>query len=208
MSVVEQWAKGGLEEVVLPSGFKIRGKLPLTQDLILAKVVDQSLVAAALALDDKEPATFTDDERSLWVEWQRVLAANFIREAWDPKTRRWEEAKVTPAMLANGVPPDDVDALEDLVLRRRTPSMVTAHARFMANQIDADELKRVMSKEASGTIAAWSSFRPRAERGDRGKNGGDVREPAEPDAGDPGSGDRPSARRGARNASARRTRGR
>jgi hypothetical protein len=179
MGVIDEWAKGGLEEVILPSGLKIKGKLPLIQDMVLTKAADQQLIAAVIAISDKDVVDYDDAERETWVAWQRVQAAAFIREAYNPKTKRWEPAVVTPAMLANGVPPLDVDALEDIVLRRQTSAMVTARSRFTAGEISGDELARILVEEASGTIAAWSSFRPIAGGVDPGPDSGDVRDTPE-----------------------------
>lgn len=178
MSVVEQWAHGGLVECDLPSGLRVRGKLASVQDLILARIVPQELLAKAMALQGKAVEEFDEGERVTWIEWQRVQAAAFVREAWNADTEAWEPAVVTPTMLANGVPPEDVDALEDIVLRRRTPAQVTAGTRFLAGEIDEAELRRVMQEEAGGTVNAWSAFRRDAGGAAVRPDGPDVERPS------------------------------
>lgn len=174
MSVIDAWAKGGLEVVDLPSGLRVRGKLPTVQDLVLNGVAPSELLARALPLFSRGVETFDEAEQRTWIAYQRVLAAAFVREAWNPETEKWEPALVTPEMLANGVPPDDVDALEDIILRRRTAGQVTALTRFSRGEIDADELRQVVATEAAGTVNAWSAFRPEPAGAPPGTDGADV----------------------------------
>lgn len=182
MGVIDAWAEGGLAEVILPSGLKIKGKIPLIQDMIVNHLADATLIQAVMPLGDKPIEQYDEGERALWITWQRVQAAAYVRYAWNPATQEWEPAVVTPEMLMNGVPPADVDALEDIVLRRRTPAMVSALSRLNAGEITPEELKRIVTEEASGTVSAWSSFR-QGQRGDApGPDGGGVAgEAVEPD---------------------------
>ncbi|MBA2439582.1 MAG: hypothetical protein H0V50_02780 [Thermoleophilaceae bacterium] len=203
MGVIELWAKGGLVEVILPSGLRIKGKLPLTQEMVVRQLVDTQLISAVVALEERGVETYDDDERVTWLAWQRAKAAAYIREAYNPATEKWESAVVTPAMLGNGVPPDDVDALENIILRRETPAQVTARSRFVSGDITVDELKRILAEEASGTIAAWSSFRPLGQRSDPGEDGPDLRNQAKRPARAPRAVRRARARSGTRDATDR-----
>lgn len=183
MSILDDWAAGGLIDVTLPSGLRIRGRMPAVQDLVVGRLAPATLLTAALPLLGREVAGFDEEERATWIEWQRIQAAAFIREAWDPTAERFEPAVVTPLMLTTA-PPEDVDALEDLILRRRTAGQVTAAACYVAGKIDIDELKRITATEAASTVTAWTSFRPDAagpaDRADRP----DVADPAKRAASD------------------------
>ena len=180
MSVLEAWAGGGVHEVVLPSGLRVKGRIPESQDIVVGQLAPSTLITAAMALMGKPLDELSDGERSTWVRWQRVLAANFIREVWDPATEQWQPATVTADMLETA-PPEDTDALEDIVLRRQTPAQVTAHSRFAAGEITREEWLAVVNREAAGTVNAWSSFRPQPVRDDRGEDGPDVeRAPVKP----------------------------
>jgi hypothetical protein len=179
VSVIDAWAKGGLVEVILPSGLKIKGKLPLLQDMAVNGLADGTLISSVVALGDREASTYDEEERNTWVKWQRVQAAAYIREAFNPDTGEWEPAMVTPEMLA-GSPPEDIDALEDIVLRRRTPGQVTAMSRFMADEISEPELKTILREEATGSVTAWSTFRQKPGSPAAGEGSQDVGDQAKP----------------------------
>jgi hypothetical protein len=192
----DAWTEGGLIEVTLPSGLRVRGRLPMVQELILDGRVPSFLVSAAMALQGKPAEDFDDSERATFIEWQRLNAAAFIREVWDPETQAWEPEVATPEKLLKA-PPEDVDALEDLAMRIRTAEQVTAHARFVAGEISGDELQRVMREGAARTVRAWSTFRSPAGGHDRGPDGTDVADPPQPDPRGDRQRRRPRARSGA-----------
>ena len=161
MSVVDELKQAGYREVVLPSGFRVRGVMPADRDLVRLRLVPGDLQAAVLAGDAKAESgsPLSDEERAARVEIQRIAAAAFIRAVWDAESEAWVPCRLTADDLnSGGMDPADVDALEDIVLYRRTPAEVTLQALRSKGEETAEALAAA-EREAGDTVDAWSEFR-------------------------------------------------
>lgn len=189
------------EEVLLPTGLRIRGVRPTAQELVRRGLWPHDLrtqlfLGGSVTTPDDDAET-----QKRYVESQHITIAAYIRYEQDPDTSQWERVEYTPAEV-HDFDPMDVDALEDLVLRRRTPAQVSAQTRALRGEIDADELSAILEKEAAATVPGWAEFRRDDDSVTAGSDSGDVE--ADPVGVPAGGGRRAGARtrRGARGAAA------
>jgi hypothetical protein len=126
---LSSWQTAGLVEVGLPSGYRVRGVLPMLHTLTRADLLPTHLLEVALkGADPKWLAEADKDEgrAKRTREYMDVLIASFPREVQAPGTDEWEPVSLTPADFAT-MDQADIDALEDLVFRLRTPEQVEAN---------------------------------------------------------------------------------
>ena len=118
------WQTAGIREVLLPSGWRVKGVLPSAQSLARRDKLPSHLFEAAAHLGDREWSK-EPEHRALLVEFIMLLMTSFPRETMAPDSDTWAPATMTPEDVAT-MEDLDVDLLEDLVLRLKTPDQVTA----------------------------------------------------------------------------------
>lgn len=178
MTARERWVAAGYEEVVLPSGFKVRGVRPTSRDLLLANLLPGELSARVMAAEGKKgtDTPLTPEERAATIQAQRIEAAAFVRQVWDEESGAWEPGTFTADDLnAAGMDPRDVDALEDIVLFRRTPDQITASTLAAQGEITDEEAATVAREEAGDTVDGQAAFRDDGGRDDAGEDSRAVR---------------------------------
>lgn len=177
MTARERLLSAGYEEVTLPSGFRVRGVRPTSRDLLLANLLPAELSARVLSAESKgSGAQLTAEERAATIEAQRIEAAAFVRQVWDDEAGAWEDTRLTAADLNGaGMDPADVDALEDIVLYRRTPAQITASTLAAQGEISEADAAAVNREEAGDTVDGQAAFRDDGGRDDAGANGRAVR---------------------------------
>lgn len=181
MTVRERWLGAGYEEVTLPSGFKVRGVRPTTRDLLLANVLPTDLSSLVMSAEAKKNAgrQLTSEELGATVAAQRIEAAAFVRDAWDDEASAWEPVTLTAADLnGSGMDPRDVDALEDIVLYRRTPAQITASTLAARAEISPADAAAIDREEAGDTVDGQAGFRHDGGGDDAGQDSGTLRDPA------------------------------
>ena len=122
------WTTAGLVEVTLPSGYRVKGVLPMLHTLLRADLLPTHLLEVALRGADPKwlAESTTDEDRAAKVrEYMDVMIASFPRYVQAPDSEEWEPVTVKPENLPD-MPQDDVDALEDIVFRLRTPEQLNA----------------------------------------------------------------------------------
>jgi hypothetical protein len=171
----ERALRGGLKEVTLPSGRRFRGVLPSIGGLARAGALPSNLVNVAASFG---PDLFTKAARdpelaARWTELVRLLIVRFARE--ECQDGEWKRADLKPADLdpyEGTVDDADVDFLESIVLRARTPEEV--------NALFGDDPGPTVAEEA-GT-EALETFRGErrspARRANSPSVGGDAKPPA------------------------------
>lgn len=178
MKARDRWAVAGYEEVTLPSGFRVRGVRPTSRDLLLHDLLPGDLTALVMSAEAKGRANapLDPEERSATIAAQRIEAAAFVRQVWDEETGAWEDVTLKASDLNDGgFDPRDVDALEDIVLFRRTPAQITASTQAALEQITTADAAVVEREEAGGTVDGQAAFRDDGGRDDAGANGRTVR---------------------------------
>jgi hypothetical protein len=145
------WLTSGLFEVELPSGWRVRGRLPTAHDLATRGLLPDRLLEAALRgadpkwlLGEDLTAEQRQERYRRRVEYLRFLVARSIREVCQDGEWRPVEFEALVDALGNAERPPtiddlDVDALEDVVLRIRTPQQVTDVARAIRGEQPAGE---------------------------------------------------------------------
>lgn len=165
------FASAGLTEVLLPSGFRVRGVIPGLTVLAQRGLLDDRVAAAAQRLADKawlkdaEPSAFERDLRT----YVDALVAGFAREALDPGAAEWAPTNLGVADLPN-IDQRDRDLLEELVMHRKTADEVTALAQAA---IDA-----VAVQEVPDELDRLVDFRDEPGSAARGEDGAGVLDPA------------------------------
>jgi len=165
---VSDWLTSGLREVTLPSGHRVRGVLPTAERLIVQGTLPTELRAVAMrfAVGSVNPSELADkgetDILAQFLSFARVLAAEFVRDRWVDDG--WVPTKLTPADLDN-IDPADVDALQVICLRHRTPEQITAAS--LGQKV-----------EEAGPVEALAEFRRDATSPADSPDGGTVEPPA------------------------------
>lgn len=151
---------GGLTEVTLPSGARVRGHLPTLGTLLRRDLLPRNLLATALKAADPtwltaaravDPEGAAADARA----YLAILVAAFPRQRWvGPGEDDWTAWRITPeALTDDSLDELDVDVLENVVLRLVTPEEATAAS-------------RELDEELTTGIASWDEFvaSPEGER--------------------------------------------
>ena len=178
MGARERWSAAGYEEVTLPSGFKVRGVRPTTRDLMLHDLLPSDLAALVMGAEGAKKAgrELTPAERGATVAAQRIEAAAFVRQVWDDEAQAWEAATILAADLnGTGFDPRDVDALEDIVLYRRTPAQITAETLAARGEISPAAAAAASAEEVGDTVDGQAGFRDDGRGDAAGADGGAVR---------------------------------
>lgn len=174
---------GGLTEVLLPSGARVRGHLPTLGTLLRRDLLPRDLVAVAMKAANPawlQVARAVDpEEGAAAARYLAVLTAAFPRERWvGPDEDGWEPWRLTPAdLVADAVDESDVDAMENLVLRLMTPDELTLTSREILGITTSDD------GEVPAGIPGWEGFRGESRRGAAGDDGEGMGTAPELDAG-------------------------
>lgn len=198
-SVRDRLVSAGYREVLLPSGVRIRGVMPEARELVRRGLIRADLAAAVLVAERKSDAgePLSREDQVATIEAQRVEAASFVRQGWNDQTGAWEPLLLTAEDLNDGgMDPRDVDALEDIVLYRRTPEQITASTLEAQGAITEAERELAEREGAGDTVDGWAGFRDERGGADAGPDVADVPDAAVGAAGvRGGSPGRPRARR-------------
>lgn len=186
------------QETTLPSGLKIRGVQPTAQEMIRRGIWPKDLrvqlfLGGATASEEDEDAL-----KRLYVESQHVTIAAYVRQEWDVDNDRWEPVEYTPAEV-HDFAPEDLDALEDIVLRRKTPAQVTAETLERAGTLEPELAAKIVEGEAAATVTGWAEFRGDERSVTPSEDSGDVEDEAVGTAASGGRRGRAGAGRGTRN---------
>lgn len=184
------WLQSGLTEVLLPTGYRVRGKRPDVGELFRLGVFPAHLLQAVVKLADPSWLQDPDDgaermERA--AEAIDVLVANFPRDVWD-EDAGWE--RITEPIAIEDLAEDDVDALQRVMLGLWTPDTATAMAEHSLGLRDEPP-------EEGGGLPDWATFRRERRRAAADHDSGGVGGAAESDAGGAGPADSDGAGRGA-----------
>lgn len=163
----------GLTEVLLPSGWRVRGLLPGVGELIRRDLLPGDLIEVALRRADPEwlVDALTDPGRQEKLRrHMAILVTAYPTEQWDPEAQAWVPLRLTDADISSpGRPgtldPDDVDALE-LLVRRMVPASALSEG-------SADWI-REHGEVPAGTIPDWSEFRGQPSSRAPGADGAEV----------------------------------
>lgn len=192
---VSEWAGAGLTEVALPSGVRVRLRLPEPRDLIVRGLLPTDLIAAVLAKPDANWGAVADERPELaaqMAESMNVMAADSIRQGRRTEADEWEAITVSLETYLK-LPDDDRELIEAKILAN-LPDEPTDTA--------SPEAARAAREEAAGTVDGYREFRDKPGRADRRKGRGAVRPAAVDDdrtaAPDGGAGPGPRTRRAPR----------
>jgi len=123
----------GLTEVLLPSGYRVRGVVPGLAGLAKRGLLDTRAQAAVVRLAAREfleqAVEPQDDDIDDWQVAIDAFVAGFLREALDPgedpETGTWKPTNLQPEELEN-IDQRDRTLLQMLVLRIQTAEDITA----------------------------------------------------------------------------------
>lgn len=193
MNVKEQWAAAGRTTLLLPSGFRVRGVLPSPTEVIRRKLVPWQLRQAVQSMGGKKMSQLTEDQHAELVEARRWQASAFVQQIALPGSEGedgWEDVHLSVEDLGN-LPPDDIEALDDLIMGVKTADMITAESEVRLGLRDKESAERVAQEEAGDTVDGWAEFRGGERRTGDSAAGGAV----EPEAVEPAA--HPKSARGA-----------
>ena len=118
------WTKAGLTDAIpLPSGWRVRGVLPMLHTLIRRDLLPSHLLEVALRgadpkwLAEDEPEGKRSDDSADYID---ALVAAFPRMVQAPDSDEWVPVALEAADLAT-MDQRDVDVMAGLVLRLKTP---------------------------------------------------------------------------------------
>jgi hypothetical protein len=124
---ISGFASAGLVEVLLPSGYRVRGVLPGFAELARRGLLDRRVVAAAMRLADPSwlRAATEDEQETSLREVVDAKVAGFPLEAQDPGDETWKPVHLSIADLAT-MDQRDRERLEELVMRIHSAESITA----------------------------------------------------------------------------------
>lgn len=135
----------GLTEVLLPSGYRVRGIIPGLPSLARRGLLDTRVQQAVVRIAAEEHTTTASDDTTDWQTTADAFVAGFPREALDPgedsETGEWKPATLTVDDL-DTMDQRDRQALQALVLRMSTAEEITA-ASETGDEEDTGELDRL-----------------------------------------------------------------
>lgn len=179
--LLREWAAAGEHEVTLPTGRRVKVRLPTAQELLRSDSLPKDLRAAVLrfytiGLDTRN----VDDARVETIRnMQTLLAARSVRALWNEADQSWVPLQLEPALLRDlGLPEEDMTALEQMALRRKSPQQVNAESAALAVNGKLDGLMKTIDKEADATVNGWRPFRHERGSDPAGPDGAAVREVA------------------------------
>jgi hypothetical protein len=179
-TVKELWAASAVQTVVLPSGFRVRGVMPSPSEVVRRKIVPQALRRQVVALAPKLMSELDENEHAALVDARRYQTAAFVREMAPPGTTDedgWEPVTLSVEDLS-GMPPADIEALDDLIMGVATAAMLTAASEAALGIGSPDDLAAVRNREAGDTVDGWAEFRDDGRGADPSAAGADVANPA------------------------------
>jgi len=143
------WLRSGRVEVLLPSGYEVRVVLPSLRHLVRHAILPRHLHEAALHGADPEWLRDPDhhaDRQARVGEYMAFLVSWAIREERAPGGE-WAPVTYSAEDIARADQRDDMDLLEDLVLRTRSASEVTLRSRQLRGEetMPAVDVTRVPS---------------------------------------------------------------
>ena len=161
--------QAGQTEFLLPSGFRVRGVMPSPTEVIRRKLIPWQLRRAINSIGTgRKMSELSEDEHANLVEGRRYQAAALIKELQAPGSDEWEPVSFSIEELAT-LPPDDLEALDDLIMGIRTAEMITADSEVRLGLRDKESAERVAAEEAGDTVDGWADFR--GERSGAGAGG-------------------------------------
>lgn len=206
---IDRWMNAGLRQVTLPTGTRMKLRIPAAEQLIRHNVMPQDLreLAVKFASTGLVIEELTPDDLEQFLKMKQVLVAWSIREIYAgdaPITEKvadddpaWQPIEISADEIdAAEIDADDLGALTSIVLRQRTPNEVTAVVWADIGKLERgslDEQLRSLEAEDEGeTVGRFRDVRADERGADARADGGDVGLPPESDGRDPRS------RRGAR----------
>lgn len=170
----------GLVAVDLPSGIRIRGVLPGIPELARHGLIPQDLRAAALHFADpawmRAEGESPEEAAKRQLEWRRLVRLQVARFPQDIEVDgEWKPLGLTLEQRIEriGTPEHpgtmdtlDVDVLEDLVLRYRTPDQISRRSRVMRGYGSIEDITYVLpelresldSGRMGGEVAEYFTF--------------------------------------------------
>jgi hypothetical protein len=160
------WQHSGVVEVLLPSGYRVRGVLPTLRDLARRDLLSGALLEVATRGAD--PAWISEEGKTEEREAMRraftdELMAAFPREACKAGTDDWEPAVLTSADIEN-LSDHDQEMLERIVLRTLSVDDATRTSAVMLYG-DPEEV---------AALIGWESFRQHGRRAEDSPDGASV----------------------------------
>jgi hypothetical protein len=209
MSVREQWEAAGRITVLLPSGFRVRGVMPSPTEIVRRRIVPWALRQATAAMGGSKMSDLSEDQHAQLVEARRFQLAAFLREIAAPGTEGddgFEAVEFTVDELG-ALPPNDLEALDDLIMGIKTAEQINAQSALRLGMLDRESAERIQQEEEGDTPDGWAGFREESGGSGAGDPVGAVEPEAEQHAARPAS-TTPRAAAGRRSgaAAARRTR--
>lgn len=188
---LSRWAAKGDREVTLPTGTRVKVRVPPVEQLIRDKGMPTELRGMVLQFATTGFDTEKLDAEGLehLLTLQALLASRTIRALWNDETEQWDEVRLTPDQLDElGLPSEDLTAIEHIALRRATPNQITVHAKRDLGLVAPEEAEVVQQEEAGGTVDAFGPFRDQSGGAGAGAAGAAVGAAAQRDAGHSGPG--------------------
>lgn len=172
------WLTSGIVEVLLPSGWRVRGVLPMLRTLARMDLITPALLEVATRGLDREwlKEAAQDPERRAAIRgYMDALVSSFPREALPAGGSEWLPVTLTPADMAT-IDQRDLDLLEDVALRIVTPAEASRRAAILLGLPVDDDGQEV-------GVEALAPFRGVGDGASGGDDGEDVGDSTEPDAG-------------------------
>lgn len=182
----------GYTEVLLADGSRIRGVLPTPNELARRDLLPDTLSRVAVALGNPKFLEREREEegfRARLVEYTVVCVSSFPRERYEPESDAWVPFTLTAEAVERIGDAVVRDQLEDLVLRARSASEVSAQSALM---LAIDEPEEVVPG-----VDGYVGFRGEPVGAPGGEDGGSVGAAPEPAARGGRSGGRVRGGRGA-----------
>lgn len=163
------WAARGLHEVPLPSGAVVKIRIPDPTSLIRKGGLPDELLAIAMKFVGQgvDTAQLDADAAVSFAEFVHLVAVSAIHEVKND-AGDFEPVELT-VQLADELrlPPEDLDLIAQVALRRITPAQARAAA-TLEPQPDPE-------KEADATVEGWGEFRGERPGDQPGGGGRDLR---------------------------------
>lgn len=179
--ILAAWERSASELVMLPGGMEVRVELPLVMEMVRSGALPSGLRALALKFASDvgvEPDELGGEDAAHWDELVGLLVARSVKavrpvKAEGPPDEQcscggWHTDeppvpyRLDPEILTAEpprLPRVDVVALQDMVLRVRTPKQVDAISRVAHGQMDPGTAADIVRAERGATLEGWSSFR-------------------------------------------------
>ncbi len=152
----------GVTEVLLPSGWRVRGLLPTLGELIRRDALPTDLLEVALRRADPawlvEAVKDPEKDRAL-IRHMAILIAAYATEQWSEADEAWVPLRLREDDFSIGdhigiLHPDDIDALEVIIRRQLTASAVSLQSALWL-KVHPPEAMEV----PDGAVSDWGEFR-------------------------------------------------